>query len=84
MRYIVGFNLLVVFSQISLAQSTDKIGHIISSGVHFTQIQGINPVIYDNDRVMDSPEDQYVRLKPTILRSSAIKTDIMDAVQIIR
>jgi hypothetical protein len=66
MRYVARFNLFFVFSQNLLAQTTDKIGHIFSSGEHIARVDGINPVIYDNDRVVDSPEDQFVRLKPTI------------------
>jgi hypothetical protein len=84
MRYVAGFSLFIVFSQNSLAQSSDKIGDIYSNGVHVAREKGTNPVIYNNDWVMDSPEDQYVRLKPTILRSSAIRTDIIDAVRIVR
>ena len=82
MRYVVG--LCNVFSQNSLAQSTDKIGDITSDVKHIGLVKGTNPVIYDNDWAMDSPEDQFVRLKPTILRSSAIRTDVVDAVRIVR
>ena len=84
MRYVAGVNLCNGFSQNSLAQSTDKIGDTTSNGEHVGLPKGTDPVIYDNDWIMDSPEDQFVRLKPTILGSSAIKTDLVDAVRIVR
>jgi len=84
MRYVAGFNSSKVFSQNSLAESTHKIGDITSDGENIAGAKGTNRVIYDHDWVMDSPEDRYVRLKPTILRSAAIKSDVMDAVRIVR
>ncbi|HMG91336.1 MAG TPA: hypothetical protein VK589_14825 [Chryseolinea sp.] len=68
MRYVADFILSTVFSHKSLAQLTDHIGNFISDALHIARVESTNPVIYDNDWVIDTPEDRYVRLKPTIIR----------------
>ena len=61
MRYVAAFFLSFVFSQGLLAQL--KINYTISNGVHFQGVDQSNPVIYDNDMVVDSPELWYLWLK---------------------
>ena len=62
MRYVVAvFFLSVAFSQSLLAQG--KINYTISNGVQIAGLDGTNPVIYDNDWVLDTPELFYLWLK---------------------
>lgn len=61
MRYVAAVFLSIVVSQGLLAQP--RISYTISNGVHFQGVDQSNPVIYDNDMVLDSPELWYLWLK---------------------
>jgi gliding motility-associated-like protein len=53
----------IVCYQNVLAQSTGKISYTISNGLQLSGVDQTNPVIYDNDWLMDTPEDQFLWLK---------------------
>jgi len=61
MRYVVALVLSVVSFHCSLAQG--KINYTISNGLQIAGVDGTNPVIYDNDWVLDTPEMFYLWLK---------------------
>jgi gliding motility-associated-like protein len=47
----------------TLAQVSNKIPYTTSNGVHIQGVDGTNPVIYDNDWVIDTIEDEFLWLK---------------------
>ncbi len=59
------FSLLfsIVCLQVVYAQSTGKISYTISNGLQITGVDQTNPVIYDNDWLQDTIEDQFLWLK---------------------
>lgn len=61
MRYAAVFILSIVVSQGLLAQP--KISYTVSNGLQIQGVDQTNPVIYDNDMVVDTPEMWYLWLK---------------------
>jgi hypothetical protein len=61
MRYAAVFVLSIVVSQGLLAQP--KISYTISNGLQIQGVDQTNPVIYDNDMIVDTPEMFYLWLK---------------------
>src|SRR5688572_33291130 len=47
----------------SWGQSTPKIKYTISNGLHIEGVDETNSIIYDNDMIEDTPEDEYLWLK---------------------
>jgi gliding motility-associated-like protein len=46
-----------------LSQQVGKVKHTVSNGLHIEGVDETNPVIYDNDMVLDTPEDEFLWLK---------------------
>jgi hypothetical protein len=64
MRWFCIFILSIAGGSYAFAQvSTGKISYTISNGLQLTGVDQTNPVIYDNDWVVDTPEDEFLWLK---------------------
>lgn len=62
MRRIIFFFFFIVGIQSAWCQPA-KIKYTISNGLRIEGVDESNPVIYDNDMVLDSPEDEFLWLK---------------------
>ena len=53
----------IVNCYMSWGQSAPKINYTISNGLQIEGVTSSNPIIYDNDMLEDTPEDEFLWLK---------------------